>query len=290
MHLSRRGSRDIEHIGSARDDVQVEVLKAAAPQRLAAGEDELGLARCPSCGSVSSRVHGGYARVVADGAARGRPLRPTCRCAGSAAWSLCARRPGHALATTLTDWQAYPAAELAACYPGRWAATETVIGEDKSAITDAGPSRGPILRSSSPHQVTQEMWAWITATQLVRIQGCQAARAGAAAQLAAGPARQPQTPVTPARISFTAGRREAVRAMTQTLASANASAAVLAAAAELASRRILDLPAARPAAPPPGTAHQMPPAVPVVTGRRAGTRQHRQGRRHHLPSRADHLR
>ena len=145
----------------------------------------------------------------------------------------------YALATTLTDWQAYPAAELAACYPGPWAATETVIGEDKSAITDAGPSRGPILRSSSPHQVTQEMWAWITATQLVRIQGCQAARAGAAAQLAAGPARQPQTPVTPARISFTAGCREAVRAMTQTLASANASAAVLAAAAELASRRIL---------------------------------------------------
>ena len=145
----------------------------------------------------------------------------------------------YALATTLTDWQAHPATELAACYPGRWAATETVIGEDKSAITDAGPSRGPILRSSSPHQVTQEMWAWITATQLVRIQGCQAARAGAAARLTAGPARQPATPVTPARISFTAGRREAVRAMTQTLAPANASAAVLAAAAELASRRIL---------------------------------------------------
>jgi hypothetical protein len=137
----------------------------------------------------------------------------------------------YALATTLTDWQAYPAAELAACYPGRWTAVETVIGEDKSAITDAGPSRGPILRSSSPHQVTQEMWAWMTATQLVRIQGCQAARAGAAAQLTADPARQPQTPVTPARISFTAGRREAVRAMTQTLASANVSAAVLAAAA-----------------------------------------------------------
>lgn len=80
----------------------------------------------------------------------------------------------YALATTLTDWQAYPAAELAACYPDRWAAVETVIGEDKSAITGAGPSRGPILRSSSPHQVTQEMWAWITATQLVRIHGCHA--------------------------------------------------------------------------------------------------------------------
>jgi transposase len=31
-------------------------------------------ARCPSCGSVSSRVHGGYVRVVADGAAGGRPV------------------------------------------------------------------------------------------------------------------------------------------------------------------------------------------------------------------------
>ncbi len=31
-------------------------------------------ARCPLCGSVSSRVHGGYARVVADGAAGGRPV------------------------------------------------------------------------------------------------------------------------------------------------------------------------------------------------------------------------
>ena len=31
-------------------------------------------ARCPACGSLSSRVHGGYARVVADGAAGGRPV------------------------------------------------------------------------------------------------------------------------------------------------------------------------------------------------------------------------
>ena len=33
-----------------------------------------GQARCPSCGAASSRVHGGYARVVADGAAGGRPV------------------------------------------------------------------------------------------------------------------------------------------------------------------------------------------------------------------------
>ena len=43
VHSSRRGSRDIEHIGSAHDDAQVEVLKAAARQLLAAGQGELDL-------------------------------------------------------------------------------------------------------------------------------------------------------------------------------------------------------------------------------------------------------
>ena len=38
VHSSRRGSRDIEHIGSAHDDARVEVLKAAARQLLAAGQ------------------------------------------------------------------------------------------------------------------------------------------------------------------------------------------------------------------------------------------------------------
>ena len=47
-------------------------------------------------------------------------------------------------------------------------------------------------------------------------------------------------------------------------------------------------PAARAAAPPPGTAHQVPPAVPLR--HRTGTRQQRSRGRHPLPSRADHLR
>jgi hypothetical protein len=38
-----RGSREIEHIGSAHDDVELELLKAAARQRLAAGQGELDL-------------------------------------------------------------------------------------------------------------------------------------------------------------------------------------------------------------------------------------------------------
>ena len=43
VHSSHRGSRDIEHIGSAHDDVELELLKAAALQRLAAGQGVLDL-------------------------------------------------------------------------------------------------------------------------------------------------------------------------------------------------------------------------------------------------------
>ena len=43
VHSSRRGSRDIEHIGSAHDDGELELLKAATRQRLAAGQGELDL-------------------------------------------------------------------------------------------------------------------------------------------------------------------------------------------------------------------------------------------------------
>jgi Transposase DDE domain len=43
VHSSHRGSRDIEHIGSAHDDAELELLKAVARQRLAAGQGELEL-------------------------------------------------------------------------------------------------------------------------------------------------------------------------------------------------------------------------------------------------------
>ena len=43
VHGSRRGSRTIEHIGSAHDDAELEALKAVAAQRLAAGHGELEL-------------------------------------------------------------------------------------------------------------------------------------------------------------------------------------------------------------------------------------------------------
>jgi hypothetical protein len=43
VYSNRRGSRDIEHIGSAHDEARLELLKAAARQRLAAGQGELDL-------------------------------------------------------------------------------------------------------------------------------------------------------------------------------------------------------------------------------------------------------
>ncbi len=43
VYSSHRGSRDIEHIGSAHDDAGLELLKGAARQRLAAGQGELDL-------------------------------------------------------------------------------------------------------------------------------------------------------------------------------------------------------------------------------------------------------
>jgi hypothetical protein len=48
VYSSRHGSRDIEHVGSAHDDAELEVLKAAARQRLAAGQGELDLGLDPA--------------------------------------------------------------------------------------------------------------------------------------------------------------------------------------------------------------------------------------------------
>src|SRR5579863_1550396 len=47
---SRRGSREIEHLGPAHDEAELETLKAAAQQRIAAGQQELGLGLEPAGG------------------------------------------------------------------------------------------------------------------------------------------------------------------------------------------------------------------------------------------------
>jgi hypothetical protein len=60
VYSSRRGSRDVEHIGSAHDEAELAALRAAARQRIAAGQPELDLGL-----------------VVAAGGAGGGPLAIT---------------------------------------------------------------------------------------------------------------------------------------------------------------------------------------------------------------------
>lgn len=128
------------------------------------------------------------------------------------------------LLTTLTDQQRFGKQDIADLYAQRWVAAETTIGEAKSSITDAGPSRGPILRSETPELVHQEIWAWLTATQLLRHVAHAAAVAGN---------------ISTDEISFTTMRREAIRSMNQSLVTATTPAAVRAEATGRARRHVL---------------------------------------------------
>jgi DDE family transposase len=86
VYSSRRGSRDIEHIGSAHDDAELEALKAAARQRLAAGQPELDLGLADAASGAGGRplaitssrmehlwqaLGRGYDRLGFDAAAQG---------------------------------------------------------------------------------------------------------------------------------------------------------------------------------------------------------------------------
>ncbi len=110
------------------------------------------------------------------------------------------------LITDLHDWQAHPAAELAALYKWRWDGSETGLRENKSCITGSGPGTGPMLRSGTPDLVYQELAALITATELAR----GLARDAAAAAAPARKGRRAGQPVHPREISFTAARRAAL--------------------------------------------------------------------------------
>ena len=61
VHGSRRGSRTIEHVGSAHDEQGLEALKAAARQRLAGGQGELDLAL-----DVAARASSGPLEIVSS--------------------------------------------------------------------------------------------------------------------------------------------------------------------------------------------------------------------------------
>jgi hypothetical protein len=59
VYSNRRGSRDIEHIGSAHDEARLALLKAAARQRLAAGQGELDLGVSDAAGRAGRVADGG---------------------------------------------------------------------------------------------------------------------------------------------------------------------------------------------------------------------------------------
>jgi Insertion element 4 transposase N-terminal/Transposase DDE domain len=109
------------------------------------------------------------------------------------------RTERYRLITTLTDWRAAPAAELAAGYAWRWA-IETGFREFKTYLRGAGH----LLRGRTPELARQELWAYLTIYQAIRAVMC----------LAAASAR-----TDPDRISFTA----ALHAIRRTLPTARTS-------------------------------------------------------------------
>jgi Insertion element 4 transposase N-terminal/Transposase DDE domain len=139
----------------------------------------------------------------------------------------------YCLASTLLDHQAFPAEAIRDAYPRRWSASETTIGENKTTVTGAGPSTGPILRSGEPALVRQEFWAWLTATQLIR-------KAAAGAALAATARKGTARPVSTDQISFTTMRREATRSLVQTLVTSTTPATAVAKLAEATSQAALN--------------------------------------------------
>jgi hypothetical protein len=71
VHSSRRGSKSIEHVGPAHDDEELEALKAAAKQRLSAGQGELDL------GLDVVAASGGPLEIVSS--RMGHPWEALCR-------------------------------------------------------------------------------------------------------------------------------------------------------------------------------------------------------------------
>jgi Insertion element 4 transposase N-terminal/Transposase DDE domain len=103
------------------------------------------------------------------------------------------RTEQYRLITTLLDWRAFPAADLAACYARRWA-IETGFRELKTILR--GHDRP--LRGRTPALARQELWAYLAIYQALRtLIARAAARDG----------------TDPARISFTTARNAAERTL-----------------------------------------------------------------------------
>jgi hypothetical protein len=167
------------------------------------------------------------------------------------------------LLTTLTDWRAYPAADLAAGYAWRWA-IETGFREFKTYLR--GPGR--VLRGRTPELARQELWAYLVIYQAIRVL---IARAAAGAGL------------DPDRLSFTAAihaaRRTTITARTSMdTALTDTEAAILAAPVPRRDYRLCPRAVKKPVSPYPSrTTHDGPisqhatyaitPTAPATTTR-----------------------
>jgi hypothetical protein len=130
------------------------------------------------------------------------------------------------LVTDLLDHTTHPAHLLAQAYRWRWDGSETALREAKSAIHDAGPGTGAILRSHHPELIRQEHAAWTTATELVR------AATRSAAAIATPFRKGPRTgqPVAARHLSFTTARRTLIATVRAGAATASLPAPARAAA------------------------------------------------------------
>jgi Transposase DDE domain len=130
------------------------------------------------------------------------------------------------LVTDLLDHHIHPAHQLAQAYRWRWDGSETALREAKSAIHDAGPGTGAILRSHNPELIRQEHAAWATATELVR------AATRSAAAIATPFRKGPRTgqPVAARHLSFTTARRTLITTVRAGAATASLPAPTRAAA------------------------------------------------------------
>ena len=130
------------------------------------------------------------------------------------------------LVTDLLDHTTHPAHLLAQAYRWRWDGSETALREAKSAIHDAGPGTGAILRSHHPELIRQEHAAWIVATELVR------AATRSAAAIATPFRKGPRTgqPVAARHLSFTTARRTLIATVRAGTATASLPAPTRAAA------------------------------------------------------------
>jgi hypothetical protein len=130
------------------------------------------------------------------------------------------------LVTDLFDHHTHPAHLLAEAYRWRWDGSETALREAKSAIHDAGPGSGAILRSATPELIRQEHAAWIVATELVR------AATRSAAAIAQPFRKGPRTgkAVAARHLSFTTARRTLIATVRTGAATASLPAPTRAAA------------------------------------------------------------